>query len=557
MTRKMPGLALNGHETVSDRRGGVSILFAAAAVPMLLLIGLAVDFGIWNEVNASLELAADTAALDAVKIAGNGEVQGDANYIAEGQRAGTGWFAAAVSQIDGTITPTVLVSGTTTVTAQVTYSGTVPSIFGGFFYKILTYPVYGQAAATVTTTPYLNIEIMLDNSSSMEIGASYSDIATLQELTPCSIPGPLWTTAPGAYYNQLGATGFSTSTPPSGQNYNAYTNASGATYDGSLAPPTLFTTQNSWTTAGTPYTFPTWTLAGNAPNGENFVGPSCQGFLPKQLIGTAAGQYPAAGPPCAFACHFDTVNPAGAGYDYYAIARSTVNKPYAVTLRFDTVKAATRQVITAMQTDNLPSINNLAVGVFTFANSLTQVYPAAGAGVAGNDWATAIADVGYPPSVPNGPDTGIQPDASSNAADTNFPGTMTSLAALMTPSGDGSKASTPRKVLFIVSDGLSDYNSTSGRTMAAFDPTYCTNFKNMGFTIYVVYTPYYPLQNGFYLSNLYSVVEGSGTNSLSYNLQACASAPSDYIVASDATQLNNALQAFLKAALSSPARFSS
>jgi hypothetical protein len=357
----------------------------------------------------------------------------------------------------------------------------------------------------------------------MEIAATNTDIQTMQQLTPCS--------ASGAYYWVNNA--WSQISPSSGQSYNAYAcSAGGYTYDGGLTCPIP---------ASLPYTFSTFTPSSSTQ------GPTCQGYLSQYN-----GKYPTAGAPCAFACHFDTSKPAGTGSDYYAVARSTIGKSNQVTLRFDLVKNAVNQLINAMQASNL-SINNLKVGIFTFAETLTRVYPSSGE--AGNAWSTATADVGTPPTQPNTADTGIQPYAGANAADTDFPDTMTSLASQLTAAGDGTTPATPKKVLFIITDGVDDYTNSSGtRVLAAITPSSCNTFKNMGYTVFVLYTPYYPLMNAFYMENMQSLIDGTGSNSISYNLQQCASSPSDYIAASDSTAITAALQTFLKQALNNQAR---
>jgi hypothetical protein len=233
-----------------------------------------------------------------------------------------------------------------------------------------------------------------------------------------------------------------------------------------------------------------------------------------------------------------------------------------------------------MKSDNL-AFNNLGVGIFTFSSPtnldntgvVNEVYPEncnAGGGAnpitceAGSNYTQAIADVGMPPTYPATADTGIQPavaGVTGNNDDTDFPDAMTSLSTkyLPTNSGNGQTASSPKKVLFIISDGMEDYLLGYESERAAFDPSYCNLFKNKGYTIYVVYTPYYPLMDDFYLTYLIPVAEGSANTpgSLAYNLQACASSPSDYISAASTQDLNNALTAFLKAALTSAARFAS
>jgi hypothetical protein len=78
----------------------------------------------------------------------------------------------------------------------------------------------------------------------------------------------------------------------------------------------------------------------------------------------------------------------------------------------------------------------------------------------------------------------------------------------------------------------------------------------MGYTVYVVYTPYYPVVHTAYLANNWAtIVQGTGSTSIAYNLEQCASSSSDYIAATDQTTLNTALLTFLKNALNLPARF--
>ena len=137
---------------------------------------------------------------------------------------------------------------------------------------------------------------------------------------------------------------------------------------------------------------------------------------------------------------------------------------------------------------------------------------------------------------------------------------MTSLAgSYVTAGGSGASAASPKKVLFLVTDGVEDDYYSGARD--AMPSAYCEQFKNMGYQVYVVYTPYYPLMLNFYLETMTSYVEGTGTNSISSNLQKCSSSTSAadlntyYLVASDQASLSAALQSFLKTALVSAARY--
>ncbi|HEX2942817.1 MAG TPA: hypothetical protein VHO91_17335, partial [Rhodopila sp.] len=522
-----------------------AIVIGLTAPVLIALVGTAIDFSGVLAAKTKLELSADAGSLAGIMAASNALVTDPNNYLADGVSAGEARFNAQAGRIPTVGSPIINVSLTrsgTTIIAKTNWAATYKPFFGRLF-GVTSWPLTGSSSVIGSlSAPYLNIEIMLDNSPSMEIGATNSDIATLQQLTPCATGGSSYTTSPGAIYNTSTA-------PPSGQWYNAYQCSSGGiNYSGSLACPIP---------ANAPYTFSYFNPSSSSG------GPSCQGYLSPISTGTggrhkdggsSGTQYPQAGAPCAFACHFDTSKPAGQGNDYYAIARSTIGATNQVTLRFDVVKSAVNNLITTMQSNDL-SIKNLKVGVFTFDHALTQVYPPSGE--AGDDWTTALADVGGPPTVANGPDTGIQPYGGDNGGDTDFPDAMTSLASQLTASGDGMTATTPRKVLFMITDGVQDYTDSNGnRQLAAMDPSYCQTFKNMGYVVYVLYTPYYPLMNGYYLQNMSHLVEGTGPGSVSYNLQSCASAPQDYIQASDAASIKTALQTFFQSAVSQPAKFS-
>jgi Flp pilus assembly protein TadG len=534
-------------------------MFAAGTIPMVGLVGLAVDYGNWNQTNSVLAVAANVAALTAVKVAANAQIAADPNAQTEGVAAGQQWFLSEVGAhgkigttgLKSTISPVVTLTMGATVTATVSYSGYLPSIFGQLF-GVAKYPITGQAAASVATAPYLDVEILIDTSSSMDIGATVQDMQLLNNISACD-PN-------NAVYNYNSAT----QSPTTGNSYDPYDSYAysgyGRTYDGTLTTPAI---QTGLVQTGVT---PTNSLIQNETKSP-YLGPECNGVLPVQTTGPAAGHYPLAGPPCAFACHWDATpgHNNGLAQDLYGMARRTLGTAKPITLRMDIVKNATNQVIEAMQADD-QSIKNLHVGLFTFNTTVTQVFPAVGS-EAGDDWGTAEADVGTPPTTPTMSETGILPTIGYRQGtvptnnDTNFPEAMTTLTNqyLTKNSGDGTTAAKPRKVLFIITDGFLD-DSTNG-ARSAFDPSDCNQFKSMGYTIYVVYTPYYPVQHIAYLQNDWSaIVTGTGPGSITYNLNACSSSPNgtqdDFIAATDGPSLAAALQSFLKSALNQPARFS-
>ena len=531
----------------------MALLFASMIIPIMGLVGLSIDYGIWNQAYSTLSVAASAAALNAAKTAAGSEAQADSNYAAEGTTAGQQWFVAELGKgayavsavvIAGTTQPVVkITTNSTMVTATVSYTGTVKSIFGKLFKKA-TYPITVTTQATMSAATYLQVVLMLDNSSSMGIGATTADMTTLMQNSPCDASNEWTRTAGNSTYNQAVSYVYST----------FQTSWLGGTYDGAEAYPIVLGSLTFKTS--TPPNTPTEVYYCDATAVAN-------GYCPQtEKCPTNVNGYPAyAGPPCAFACHSDGSQPAGLGSDNWALARQK-----GVTLRLDMVKNATQKVLTAMQTNNVAAINNLSVGVYTFNTTLNPIYPGTGCTPqtfgceAGSNWSTAIADVGLPPQTAAiYTDTGIQPPLVSvyNGQNTLIEAAMSNLATnYVTAAGDGSSATKPRKILILITDGLQDVPGGGGSgVQQAMTSSSCQPFKDMGYTVYVLYTPYYPLMNVTYLSTLISIVEGTGSNSITYNLQACASNTNDYIAATDQNSLNTALLTFLTDALDTPATF--
>jgi Flp pilus assembly protein TadG len=510
-----------------DKRSSVAVLFALLLIPILGVMGLAIDFALWRQAYSAVRLASDGAALNAAKIAASGELANDPNYVTEGQTAGSQWFVVQVGNLAGSVsslTPTVTVTSGLNITAKVVASGSVKSIFGNLF-GIANYALSVESDAAVQIVPFTDLTLLIDNSPSMMIGATPSDMSTMQQITPCTANTAYIPTSLVTY-----------SSPIEGNVYEAYQCHWIGTYDGSLQCPFP---------ANSPYTFSKFT-----PVGSNIPGPSCQGYLSKQ---SPWNLYPLAGAPCAFACHYDTSKPAGLGNDSFALARSTIGTANQVTLRFDVVKAAARQAVSTIQSTNGVS-GNIALNIFTFDTNAHPLYPSDGS--YGQDWTAALAAIGTTATSPNTADTGIQPFNASLAqpnGDTDFTKTMsTLLQTYLTAGGSGATAASPRKSLILITDGLQD--SLSNGTHQAFTTAGCTSLQNLGYTVYVLYTTYYPLMNWTYLRYDMPVVEGSGTGSITGNLTTCASSSNDFIAASDGPAIVTALKTLLGYALTSETR---
>jgi Flp pilus assembly protein TadG len=167
----------------SNRAGNVAMIFALAAVPLMGSVGLAVDYGSMLSVKAKLDQAADAAAIAGVTgtqtylIQYNGSGSPTAAAIAAGEAEATAQFNANKGTLpNGTLTInniSITRSGST-LTGSVSYTFSMPTFFMAVLgRKTMTFS--GSSTSTVTMPTYINIYIVIDNSSSMGIGATAAD----------------------------------------------------------------------------------------------------------------------------------------------------------------------------------------------------------------------------------------------------------------------------------------------------------------------------------------------------------------------------------------------
>ena len=545
----------------ADTRAAVSIIFATAAVPLAMAVGLAVDYSFYVQTQAQLNLAADSGAIHAVRIASSNFANGMSASRAgtAGAAAGTQWFMAQLGNLTtATATPTVppvhYDASTSTFTSVVTYTATMKPHFGNLFQEA-TWSINGTSNAAITTNSFVEIDMLIDNSSSMLIGATPADIIALQNLTVCP------PTAISQATGHNGGYGEYSWSFPANIGFGSNQAAPNKTNKGSGSCDPSFTGPQSAQGNECPYPpaldGQVYTASGAALKG--IAHPvDVSGYCP---AGTGLPDYsnngrnldPTTGQtrnlpssPCGFACHSDT-----SPLDYYDILLAARSEGASITLRFDVVQQAATQVVqTMLNQEKIQQIpNQFSLGVLTFNAAVARVHPMVGEADTNLNQGLADIQAIAPPSVPD-------------LANTNFPGAMSYLASNYSASGDGSSPSKPRKNLFIITDGLEDYspnNRIIGQMTSPLNETTCQPLKSMGFNIFVLYTPYTPLPNPFYLngSNSRASVEAPITNtglSVAAGLQACASSVSQYYQASSVTDINTALQNMLASALNTPGR---
>lgn len=412
-----------------DRKGVVAILFALLIIPIIGLVGLAIDFAAASQAKATLDLALDAATLQAVTAAVNAVAEDPYASLTPAQATGVQRFMAQAGGLSGIKVQPVSLAVTqqgATFTSTASYTATYPTYFAGLF-GVSNMTVAGSSSTVMTSGPYIDIQVLLDVSSSMLIAATPTDIANLTTIT-----------ASGTYASPA----------------------------------------SSW-----------W------PSG------------------------------CAFACHWDPNN-----NDFYAASRANN-----ITLRLDQLTGAISSIIQTVATKNSSSLDR--IGLYTFSTSTAMLADLT------TDVSTlqqAVKSVGPPLGDPNAP------------YDTNITEFIYQLASnFVQAAGDGSSPNSPKKFVFILTDGIEDVYSPgrpSNRIELPVDPNACTALKSKGAVVIVLHTLYYEPPGDPFAE--IDAIQPAVVSSL----MQCASGPNLYFPASDGAQINAAMQQMLSAALSLPAR---
>jgi len=559
---------------IRDKRGAIAIIFGFSLIPMAMLVALSIDFSFYTQARAQITLAADAAATYAIRAATEtytAEINENpplatstaiADADAAGEAAGAAWFADQLStlptaSVTGPNNPNVIVQSNTNLsatnpagfTATVSYTGTYPPFFDPLFSSTSIWKITGSAGA-LSTYSYVEILMMLDNSGSMDIGATPGDITKMEDLSVC-LPDTLNMTD----INGMGA--YDESNPSLDVNMNHVLH---------------------------------YTSGGN----------------PNNISGQCASNYTTPQSPCGFACHTDPDN-----NDLYGLARANN-----IRLRIDVVISAAENVISSMQA-NEQAPDQFSVGVYQFNTDISPLFPNAQTNTSGpnpeasTDLSAALSAVDSIDYTKNrSMVTPILPNVASSCCETDFPQSVqdllsgyysdgTRFGSPIIAAGSGNTQAKPQKDIFIVTDGMEDSSATGTRengemtSAIAEHASYnsklavCKQFKQLGFTVYVLYINYNSLPNQYYMTTNvpqtpyfdedYSSVNSSqittqedaeptsttnggnppGSSAMSPDetaLQACASSPSDFYVANDAAAISTAMNAMLKSALSTTIR---
>lgn len=157
------------------RGGNIAVTFALSLIPLVFLIGMALDYATAIQKLQRLNAAADSAALAAVSPALMSKTTSQAQSIATNLFNGQ---ASAIAGLTG-ITPTITVSASgLSRTASITFVANSTNAFPNILGKS-SWPLAGSATASATSAPNIDFYVMLDNSPSMAIAATTAGINTM------------------------------------------------------------------------------------------------------------------------------------------------------------------------------------------------------------------------------------------------------------------------------------------------------------------------------------------------------------------------------------------
>jgi Flp pilus assembly protein TadG len=249
---------------------------------------------------------------------------------------------------------------------------------------------------------------------------------------------------------------------------------------------------------------------------------------------------------CAFACH-DLSNP----NNYYNLAKSL-----GVTMRIDVLRSATQQLMTTAAATETYS-NQFRMAIYTFGSSAT------------NPGLTTIQSItsNLTTAKNSAANIDLMTTPYQNYADdtdTNLDSILPAMNSAIPAPGSGTTAGQPQKVLFFVSDGVADEVNPSGgcsqATVNGSDPqtnksyvrcqepltvSLCTAIKNRGIKIAVLYTTYLPLPTNAW----YNSYVAPFTNTISTNMQNCASPGLFFEVSTSNGSISQAMTALFQQAV--------
>jgi Flp pilus assembly protein TadG len=507
----------------SNKRGNVAVISALCCLPLIAAVGCVIDYTTASLVKTKLQAAADAAALATVSVnssvvttakamSSSGTVSGGSTFATNFFNANLNGSPANVGYSNLTPTATVALSGTR-MTATVSFTARVPTYFMGVM-GFSNVNISGSSTASYTMPTYINFYLMLDVSGSMSFPSTAAEQARLMAVNPD---------------NLLGNPGYS-----QGCQFACH-----------------FSAQGACAQTGDPVHQGPIPAVGQPSNPS--PGGYCQGFLISRL-GTT---------PTSFASGTNNVTN-GNSVNWNGSQVTSCPSPgttSCIQLRADAVGyAVTTLLSTASASEQVSS--QYRVGLYPFIQNLYSYVPLT-TNLTGSTITNAAANLA------SLLDTGANSNLGSGG--THFENALSSMNSLISSVGTGAGSSNALPYVFIITDGSQDYqtqwaggwgsqnwSSTAAvpyqNSSAVIPPNsvtstdYCTNIKNRGITIAILYIPYQPIADPSTIFDNEDGYANSNIPGIPGALQTCAS-PNFFYTANSPADINSALLSMFQQAV--------
>jgi len=249
----------------------------------------------------------------------------------------------------------------------------------------------------------------------------------------------------------------------------------------------------------------------------------------------------ALGTTCFLGCHLPT-------WDTVASYRAA-----GATLRIDVIKNAVIQSLSGLSSST--AAGTIRVAVYTFNNTLTQVFPLSG---------NLTAAIGAVNSV----------DLSTDGGGTNITYSLNSLNAILPTPGSGMNAASPKGAVLLFTDAVQDHeqwHASSGWTndpnwvpyypsvynqwdYQPIDPGGCAPIKSKGYSMLVLNAQYVITSTDLAEQSRYGDIQNIVLPAVPANIQACSTGAGHFYSANSPTQITAAVTSMFASAANNLAR---
>jgi len=175
---------------LKDSRAAVAPMFGFALIPLFGMVGAAIDYSVASKARTQLLAAADAATVgsvgkSSVALSTAATMSSDGSIDAGATDAKKLFNVQLIGQLGytlGNVTATVTKSGST-VTSKIDFTADVPTRFMGLFGKS-SLSIAGSSSATNNLPIFIDFYLLLDNTPSMGVGATNTDIDAMVNATP-------------------------------------------------------------------------------------------------------------------------------------------------------------------------------------------------------------------------------------------------------------------------------------------------------------------------------------------------------------------------------------